>query len=114
VSTKKYAVDGSFPALKDKAELDDLNRKPTSFALPAELRCQAWPRLSPRRDTGSARISSPDRAPSGPGASSRSSAPTISMLSANNAPASLRSVSMPRPIATATASRPHAQPPGAG
>ena len=33
---KIYAVDVSFPALKDQAELDYLNRQPTSFALPAE------------------------------------------------------------------------------
>jgi NTE family protein len=31
-----YAIDVSFPALKDKAELDYLNQQPTSFALPAE------------------------------------------------------------------------------
>jgi len=31
-----YAIDVSFPALKDKAELDYLNRLPTSFVLPAE------------------------------------------------------------------------------
>jgi NTE family protein len=31
-----YAVDVSFPALKDKAELDYLNRQPTSFVLPDE------------------------------------------------------------------------------
>ncbi len=31
-----YAIDVSFPALKDKAELDYLNRQPTSFVLPAE------------------------------------------------------------------------------
>ena len=29
-----YAIDVSFPALKDKAELDYLNRQPTSFVLP--------------------------------------------------------------------------------
>lgn len=33
---KIYAIDVSFPALKDKAELDYLNRQPTSFVLPAE------------------------------------------------------------------------------
>jgi NTE family protein len=33
---KIYAVDVSFPALKDKAELDYLNQQPTSFALPDE------------------------------------------------------------------------------
>jgi len=33
---KIYAIDVSFPALKDKAELDYLNLQPTSFALPAE------------------------------------------------------------------------------
>jgi NTE family protein len=33
---KIYAVDVSFPALKDKAELDYLNRQPTTFVLPAE------------------------------------------------------------------------------
>lgn len=33
---KIYAVDVSFPALKDPAELDYLNRQPTSFVLPAE------------------------------------------------------------------------------
>ena len=31
-----YAIDVSFPALKDKAELDYLNLQPTSFVLPAE------------------------------------------------------------------------------
>jgi NTE family protein len=31
-----YAIDVSFPALADKAELDYLNRQPTSFVLPAE------------------------------------------------------------------------------
>ena len=31
-----YAVDVSFPALKDKAEFDYLNQQPTSFVLPAE------------------------------------------------------------------------------
>ena len=31
-----YAIDVSFPALKDKAELDYLNRQPTSFVLPVE------------------------------------------------------------------------------
>jgi len=31
-----YAIDVSFPALKDEAELDYLNRLPTSFVLPAE------------------------------------------------------------------------------
>jgi NTE family protein len=33
---KIYAIDVSFPALKDRAELDYLNQQPTSFALPAE------------------------------------------------------------------------------
>ena len=33
---KIYAVDVSFPALKDKAELDYLNQQPTTFVLPAE------------------------------------------------------------------------------
>ena len=33
---KIYAIDVSFPALKDKAELDYLNQQPTSFVLPAE------------------------------------------------------------------------------
>ena len=31
-----YAIDVSFPALKDKEELDYLNRQPTTFVLPAE------------------------------------------------------------------------------
>ena len=31
-----YAIDVSFAALKDKAELDYLNEQPTSFVLPAE------------------------------------------------------------------------------
>lgn len=31
-----YAIDVSFPALSDKAELDYLNQQPTSFVLPAE------------------------------------------------------------------------------
>jgi NTE family protein len=31
-----YVIDVSFPALKDKSELDYLNQLPTSFALPAE------------------------------------------------------------------------------
>jgi NTE family protein len=31
-----YAIDVSFPLLKDKAELDYLNQQPTSFVLPAE------------------------------------------------------------------------------
>ena len=31
-----YAIDVSFPALKDKAEFDYLNRQPTTFVLPAE------------------------------------------------------------------------------
>jgi len=31
-----YAIDVSFPQLKDKSELDYLNRQPTSFVLPAE------------------------------------------------------------------------------
>ena len=33
---KIYAIDVSFPALQDKAELDYLNRQPTSFVLPPE------------------------------------------------------------------------------
>ena len=33
---KVYAIDVSFPALKDKAELDYLNQQPTTFVLPAE------------------------------------------------------------------------------
>jgi NTE family protein len=33
---KVYAVDVSFPALKDKAERDYLNQQPTTFVLPAE------------------------------------------------------------------------------
>ena len=33
---KIYAVDVSFPALKDKAELDYLNQQPTTFVLPPE------------------------------------------------------------------------------
>jgi NTE family protein len=31
-----YAIDVSFPRLKDKAELDYLNQQPTSFVLPPE------------------------------------------------------------------------------
>lgn len=31
-----YAIDVSFPALNDKAELAYLNQQPTSFVLPAE------------------------------------------------------------------------------
>ena len=31
-----YAIDVSFAALKDQAELDYLNRQPTTFVLPAE------------------------------------------------------------------------------
>ena len=31
-----YAIDVSFAALKDKAELDYLNQQPTSFVLPPE------------------------------------------------------------------------------
>jgi NTE family protein len=31
-----YAIDVSFPQLEDKAELDYLNRQPTSFVLPDE------------------------------------------------------------------------------
>ena len=31
-----YAIDVSFSALKDKAELDYLNQQPTSFVLPPE------------------------------------------------------------------------------
>jgi NTE family protein len=31
-----FAIDVSFPALKDKAEFDYLNQLPTSFVLPAE------------------------------------------------------------------------------
>src|SRR5512136_2593528 len=31
-----YAIDVSFPMLKDKAELDYLNQQPTSFVLPPE------------------------------------------------------------------------------
>jgi NTE family protein len=31
-----YAIDVSFPQLKDKAELDYLNQQPTSFVLPPE------------------------------------------------------------------------------
>ena len=31
-----YAIDVSFPALKDKAEFDYLNRQSTSFVLPAD------------------------------------------------------------------------------
>jgi NTE family protein len=31
-----YAIDASFPALKDKAEFDYLNQQPTSFALPSD------------------------------------------------------------------------------
>jgi NTE family protein len=31
-----YAIDVSFPALKDKAEFEFLNQQPTSFALPPE------------------------------------------------------------------------------
>jgi NTE family protein len=33
---KIYTIDVSFPALKDKAELDYLNQQPTTFVLPAE------------------------------------------------------------------------------
>ena len=33
---KIYAIDVSFPALKDKAEFDYLNQQPTSFVLPPE------------------------------------------------------------------------------
>ena len=33
---KIYAIDVSFPALQDKAELDYLNQQPTSFVLPPE------------------------------------------------------------------------------
>ena len=35
-SAQIYAIDVSFAALKDKAELDYLNQQPTSFSLPAE------------------------------------------------------------------------------
>jgi NTE family protein len=31
-----YAIDVSFPRLKDKSELDYLNQQPTSFVLPPE------------------------------------------------------------------------------
>ena len=31
-----YAIDVSFPELKDKAEFDYLNQQPTSFVLPPE------------------------------------------------------------------------------
>ena len=31
-----YAIDVSFPMLKDKAELDYLNQQPTTFVLPPE------------------------------------------------------------------------------
>jgi len=49
-----YAIDVSFPALKDKAELDYLNQQPTSFVLPAE----AVDRL--RAAAGTIIIASPD------------------------------------------------------
>ena len=35
-SAEIYAIDVSFPALKDKAEFDYLNRQPTAFVLPPE------------------------------------------------------------------------------
>lgn len=49
-----YAIDVSFPALKDKAELDYLNQQPTSFVLPAE----AVDRL--RAAAGTIILASPD------------------------------------------------------
>ncbi len=49
-----YAIDVSFPRLKDKAELDYLNRQPTSFVLPAE----AVDRL--RAAAGAILLDSPD------------------------------------------------------
>ena len=35
-NTDVYAIDVSFPGLKDKKEFDYLNQQPTSFVLPAE------------------------------------------------------------------------------
>ena len=49
-----YAIDVSFPRLKDKAELDYLNQQPTSFVLPAE----AVDRL--RAAAGTIMMDSPD------------------------------------------------------
>ena len=49
-----YAIDVSFAALKDKAELDYLNQQPTSFVLPAE----AVDRL--RAAAGTIILASPD------------------------------------------------------
>ena len=67
-----YAIDVSFPALKDKAELDYLNQQPTSFVLPAEavdrLRSAAGTIImaSPEfqrllKDTGARVVSPPPR-----------------------------------------------------
>jgi NTE family protein len=49
-----YAIDVSFPMLKDKAELDYLNQQPTSFVLPPE----AVDRL--RRAAGTIILASPE------------------------------------------------------
>ena len=68
-----YSIDVSFPALKDKAELDYLNQQPTSFVLPAEavdrLRSAAGTIImaSPEfqrllKDTGARVVSAPPRA----------------------------------------------------
>ena len=51
-----YAIDVSFPALKDKAELDYLNQQPTSFVLPAE----AVDRLRSAAGTGTIIMASPE------------------------------------------------------
>ena len=75
-----YAIDVSFAALKDKAELDYLNQQPTSFVLPDEavdrLRAAAGTIIadSPEfkrllKDVGGALIPAPS--PVGPAAASR-------------------------------------------
>ena len=74
-----YAIDVSFAALKDKAELDDLNELPTSFSLPDEavdrLRAAAGKAImaSPDfqrllKDVGARIVSEPPRAPAPPAA----------------------------------------------
>jgi NTE family protein len=72
-----YAIDVSFPALKDKAELDYLNQQPTSFVLTPEavdrLRAAAGTIIadSPEfkrllKDVGAKVVPAPPPAPAAP------------------------------------------------
>ncbi len=82
-----YAIDVSFPQLKDKAELDYLNQQPTSFVLPPEavdrLRAAAGTIIaeSPEfqrllKDVGAKILPGPPAQPSRPRCPPRSSAAT--------------------------------------